>query len=471
MLARSFVPGEWALVRDESRLETVHRRIRELPDDLVGPLLEEVRGRFAHRHRDLEGVMRRHYALVEPRLDDPPVDPDRRLLLGAYFTQEYALEAAALCNPSVVPAPGSGSGGTARDVILALRAIGEGHISSIELREGTVRQDGSMVVRAPSGYLATGSRESPRYHRRMFGLKLDEMGADTEIAGAVLEELPEDFSRDDLDRAVAAVRASGLSPAAAHETLRMVDWLASSNYVVTFPTDSRVDERVLFPEGPLESQGMEDARVVRFVDDDGSVTYYATYTAFDGFNILPQLIETDDFRRFRITTLNGAGAQNKGIALFPRRIRGRYAALSRHDRETISYMTSENIRFWGETTPLHIPTEPWELIQVGNCGSPIETEAGWLVLTHGVGPMRRYALGALLLDLDEPTRVLGHLSEPLLAPSPDQRDGYVPNVVYSCGGMVHGDHLILPYGFADYAVAVASVPLDALLAALVDDSG
>jgi predicted GH43/DUF377 family glycosyl hydrolase len=242
--------------------------------------------------------------------------------------------------------------------------------------------------------------------------------------------------------------------------------LASSSYRVAFPSEVDVSERVLFPNGPTESRGMEDARFVRFVDDDGSVTYYATYTAFDGHQILPQLLETDDFVEFEVTTLSGRSAHNKGIAIFPRRIGGRYVALGRQDNVNNYIMTSYDVRAWADATIVQEPERPWELMQLGNCGSPLETDEGWLVITHGVGPMRRYTLGALLLDLDDPTRVLGHLAEPMLAPDGDEREGYVPNVVYSCGSMLHGEHLILPFGFADVGAGVATIPLGELLGRL-----
>jgi len=254
------------------------------------------------------------------------------------------------------------------------------------------------------------------------------------------------------------------------ETLEVIHWLATSNYDVTFQPESSVSERVIFPDSPNESRGMEDARFVHFVEDDGSVTYYATYTAYDGHDILPQLIETPDFLHFQVRTLNGACVQNKGMALFPRRIGGRFAMLSRHDGESLYFMTSDNVRFWSHAEELRIPCHPWEFIQIGNCGSPIETEAGWLVLTHGVGPMRCYAIGAILLDLEDPQRIIGQLAEPLLAPAPDEREGYVPNVVYTCGGIVQSGQLILPYGFSDVGIAIATTPIDDLVSRLRDGS-
>jgi predicted GH43/DUF377 family glycosyl hydrolase len=242
--------------------------------------------------------------------------------------------------------------------------------------------------------------------------------------------------------------------------------LAASSYLTRFPSDSQLSERVLFPAGPHETNGMEDARFVRFADDDGTSRYYATYTAFDGFEIVPQLIETEDFTVFAVSTLQGVAAQNKGMALFPRRIRGNYVMLSRRDRENLHLSISSDVRHWSEIFDLHQPSEPWELLQIGNCGSPIETAEGWLVLTHGVGPMRQYVLGALLLDLDDPRRVVGRLREPLMSPDHTEREGYVPNVLYSCGGMRHQDDLILPYGYSDAAIGIAMVSIPELVAEL-----
>jgi len=282
----------------------------------------------------------------------------------------------------------------------------------------------------------------------------------------VLDRLPDLFTPAELERSLAAVERDRPPHAISFETVKIVRALASSNYVTTFPPGSALSSRVIFPAGPHETHGMEDARFVRFTEDDGTTTYYATYTAFDGYEILPQLIQTDDFLSFRITTLNGPAAQNKGMALFPRRIAGRYVMLSRRDRENLHLATSTNVRHWMDVVELHRPSRPWELTQIGNCGSPIETPQGWIVVTHGVGPMRRYVLGALLLDLEDPSRVLGALDAPLLEPEGAEREGYVPNVVYSCGAMLNGRDLVLPYGLSDGAVGVAIVSVPELLAKL-----
>jgi predicted GH43/DUF377 family glycosyl hydrolase len=240
-------------------------------------------------------------------------------------------------------------------------------------------------------------------------------------------------------------------------------WLAHSNYDLDFSPESQLSERVIFPVSENESRGIEDARFVRFTYPEGRVTYYATYTAYNGFRVLPQLIETSDFRYFKVSTLNGRCVQNKGMALFPRKVNGQFVMAARLDGENIYLLQSENLSFWNESKLIHPPTCPWEFIQVGNCGSPIETERGWLLLTHGVGPMRQYWIGALLLDLDDPSRVLGHLAEPFLTPEPAERDGYVPNVVYSCGAMRHGDRLVIPYAVADTRIRFATVSIPEML--------
>jgi predicted GH43/DUF377 family glycosyl hydrolase len=423
---------------------------------------------FGDRHLGLEGALERHFAVVSHHVDDPDgLGPDRRLLIGAYFTHEYSIEASSLGNPSMVPAPDqTGLQPGEQRFIISLRAIGEGHLSSIEFRSGVIDAGSDITIDEPSGFATTGSRRSAFYEKRLFRAKLAEMGVLNEIAAIVLDLLPDRFSLDEINAAIADVSQAVDRPMA-FETAKTIHWLASSNYALTFDEASTVSERVIFPAGPTESRGMEDARFVQFTGDDGTIVYYATYTAFDGFQILPQIIETSDFVSFEIATLQGSGARNKGVALFPRLIDGRYAALSRQDNENNYLMLADDVRLWDEAEKIQVPTRPWELMQLGNCGSPMETEAGWLVITHGVGPMRRYSLGAILLDAADPRRVIGHLHDPLLVPSEDERDGYVPNVVYSCGGMIHGENLILPYGYSDYGARIAKVRLDDLLTELM----
>jgi predicted GH43/DUF377 family glycosyl hydrolase len=468
VVTKPFMPGAHIPSNGHARARQVIDRILGLSEREVTSTLTAARTQFTDRHQDLDGVLLRNYGSVAGLIEDADsLTRDQQLLVGAYFTHEYAIEAVALSNPSIVPAPDQSDLGPGQQrFILSLRAIGEGHLSSIEFRSGMIDSSGHIAVDAPSRFATIGERREPLYQHRAFRVKLQELGVLNEISGFVLDPLPAKFSLEQLEAAIADLDRRGFDRAVAYETTRIIHWVAASNYRVEFDADSDISDRVIFPSGPAESQGMEDARFVRFSHDDGTVLYYAIYTAFDGFQILPQLIETADFRRFRISTLNGEAARNKGMALFPRMIDGRYAALSRQDNESNFLMFSDDVRHWHEPFLIQQPELPWELMQLGNCGSPLETDVGWLVITHGVGPLRRYALGAILLDIDDPRRVIGHLAEPLLVPTESERDGYVPNVVYSCGSMIHGDDLVIPYGFSDLGSGIASIPLADILSRL-----
>jgi predicted GH43/DUF377 family glycosyl hydrolase len=320
-----------------------------------------------------------------------------------------------------------------------------------------------VSIDLPGRYPITARHRSARYVKQIFREKLIELRVHGGIAAAVLEPLTEKFTMDELNAEIQKVNLNEDAASEASRATRALHWLAASNYESSFPESSQLSERVIFPAGPTESSGMEDARFVRFTDDDGSVTYFATYTAYDGYQILPQLIESKDLLTFRIATLNGVSARNKGIALFPRKINGRYVALARLDNENNFVMLSDDVRFWHDAQLIQRPTHSWEITHIGNCGSPLETDAGWLVITHGVGAMRQYSLGAILLDRDDPTRVIGSLREPLLEPNEEEREGYVPNVVYSCGSMICGGRLILPYGFSDSGAGIATLDLGDLL--------
>jgi predicted GH43/DUF377 family glycosyl hydrolase len=469
VITKPFIPGEQFYPDGRSRIAVVLRRISAMSEADVVDTLRAARESFVDRHRDLDAILQGNFGVLLERfphlgLPVESISRERQLLIGAYFTHEYSIEAAALGNPSIVLAPDQTGleRGQAR-FVMSLRAIGEGHISSIEFRTGVVDSDAGIVFDPSSAFAVTGHKTPDLFEQSFFRTKLGDMGFLSDAEERVLSELTDRFTMGELEDAMRRVRASDIEQSIPGETVRLLHWLASSNYSVAFDPATDISERVLFPSGPTESHGMEDARFVRFVDDDGSVTYYATYTAFDGHNILPQLLETTDFVSFRVTTMTGQNAHNKGIALFPRKIDGKFVALGRHDNVNNFVMTSPDIRVWRETTLIQEPERPWELMQLGNCGSPLETDAGWLVITHGVGPFRRYTLGALLLDIDDPSRVIGHLDEPLLSPDDDEREGYVPNVVYSCGSMIHGDHLVLPYGFADVGAGVATVPVNDLL--------
>lgn len=464
-IVRSYVPHDHGST-GPSRVQRIMDRILSLDPHDAEATLDQVRRRFQARHARFDDVLLDGFAAIEPLMAPTrSLTEDERRLIGAYFLHEYSIEAAALTNPSIVPHPDQeGVADGAVRVVVSLRAVGEGHISSIEFRRAQIGPDGEMEVAEPLP-LVRGTRETPMFDKTVFNEKLKELGADAGVIADALGTLDEHFTMSHLDMALVALESSPPSPVT-QQMIHTMHWLASSNYEVSFAPDTDISQRVLTPNGPAESRGMEDVRFVRFTEMDGSTTYYGTYTAFDGFNILPQLIETADFETFRVATLNGSGAMNKGIALFPRRIDGRYVALGRADGESNYLMTSDHVRFWGAADRIQVPARPWELLQIGNAGSPIETEAGWLVITHGVGPMRQYALGAVLLDIDEPNRVIGHLSEPLLVPTEDERDGYVPNVVYSCGSLIHDSHLVIAYGASDTSAGFARVPVDSLLSAL-----
>ncbi len=446
-------------------------RIMELSDDQVAQLLHQVLGEFSDRHEQVERLL--HYRFGQLRLflsEVPETSQDRQALIGAYFTHEYSFESTALFNPSIVPHPDqTGLPKGALRFILSLRATGEGHISSITFREGIVNAQQRITLTQPVPFVTEPDRVlNAIYEKPLFARKLQEAGLQNDLSWRVLDQLQENFTLDDLRGVLMAAKnqRAGAPDAAADDTARGILLLAESNYEVRFDPASRVSQRVLFPSVPSQSNGIEDARFVQFRDEDGSFTYYATYTAYDGKIILPQLLETRDFFHFKFITLNGPAVQNKGMALFPRKIDGRYAMLSRQDDENILLMYSDNIHFWQTPSLLLAPAQPWEFVKIGTCGSPIETKAGWLVLTHGVGPMRKYCLGAFLLDLKEPSRVLGRLREPLLAPIETEREGYVPNVVYTCGSLLHGRELVIPYAMSDYATSFATVSLDELLAAM-----
>lgn len=446
-------------------------RIMALPERRVGPLLEGVLEEFFGRHRQISKLLMDRFEQVRHLLAEDGLSEQRRLLIGSYFVSEFSLESAALFNPSIVPHPDQSNlpAGALR-FILSLRATGEGHISSITFRTGVIHADHRIEVEPATGLL-TEPRQipNPSYEKALFERKLFEVGFANEFTRRVMGGLDESFELDELrsrlDTELKHARES--EEEQAHQTVAEGIWLlAKSNYEVQFQADQLLSERIIFPATPSQRNGIEDARFVYFQDDDGAHSYYATYTAFDGKLILPELVATCDFLHFRFATLNGPAAQNKGMALFPRKINGQYAMLSRQDNENIYMMFSDNIHFWYEPKLVLKPKFPWELVQLGNCGSPIETGAGWLVLSHGVGPMRKYCIGAFLLDLDDPTKVIGRLRHPLLKPNQSEREGYVPNVVYTCGALLHGNKLVVPYGLADYATSFATVPLDELLAAM-----
>jgi predicted GH43/DUF377 family glycosyl hydrolase len=453
-------------VGGEDRIRSVIQRVTSLDPENVESLLEQVIKDFGSRHKNFTAPLQRHFDEIVEYVDQPDdLTEQQRLLLGAYFTMEYSIESAALFNPSIVSHPDqAGMGPGQLRFIMSLRATGEGHISSIVFRTGMLDDTGHVEFDPPGKFVARlRVHKDRKYDKKVFFLKLVEMGAYCDQARFVLDELGDQFTYHQLEEMIGTVRDRCEQASPFNETSDNMLWLARSNYRLQLPPDTDPSEIVIFPTSENESKGIEDVRLTRFVDDDGSVTYYGTYTAYNGFRILPQLLETPDFCDIRIHTLNGKYVQNKGMALFPRRIKGMYHMVSRLDGENMFLMRSDNVHFWNEAVMLQGPRYPWEFVQVGNCGPPIETEIGWILLTHGVGPMRQYCIGVSLLDLDDPTRIIGHMPEPLLVPQEHERDGYVPNVVYSCGAIKHGDILIMPYAMSDSATSFATCRISELL--------
>lgn len=468
VITRLFLPGQELVGGGAERTRATIERIAALSEDEVTAELADVEERFAGRHEDLNAVFSHHASqIASANPEHEPFTDARVHLLGAVFTHEYAHEAAAVCNPSLVPHfDQSGVPPGALRVILTYRAIGEGHRSSIAFRTGQVGPGESFTVDPPAPFPVVGEVTASEMSRAALIAKLRGYAHGGDLAASVVGGLPDPVPPVALAEAVAALESRRDVDFNVYEVGDLVRSIAARFYTATFPSSIELSRRVLWPSSFAESHGMEDARFVRFEDERG-LRYLATYTAFDGREVSGQLIETTDFRTFQMSPLSGEGAENKGLAIFPRRVGGKYLALSRCDRESNLIASSEDLHTWTRVAAFQSPTTAWELVQLGNCGSPIELEEGWLVVTHGVGAMRTYSLSALLLDLDDPTRVLARLPGPLLVPQSDERDGYVPNVLYSCGALVHDGVLTIPFGYADGAISAATVPIGALVDGMV----
>lgn len=458
MLLRPFIPG------NPSHVDHILLRIFTTGKAQRERMLDSIFARFDTGNEDIKPVFLEHFENIKDQLPtNVPIDDNMKLLIGAYFTQQYALESTALFNPSIVPHPIQDKEGVTK-FILSLRAIGEGHISSIIFMEGIVDQDYNITLKPNSPKIIEPKRKQHDYEKALFTKKANELGILTEHALRALELLNDTFSFDELNNAISRIRSSNIynDKTSVEESLNAIRLLALSNFTLQF-SDNDITTRAIYPASPSQSNGLEDARFVKFIDDDGACKYYATFTAFDGRTVMPEMLETTDFSKFTVSTLNGPGAKNKGMALFPRKINGLYMMLGRQDNESLYIMQSDNPYFWYDYKKLINPTYYWEYIQIGNCGSPIEIDEGWLVITHGVGPVRSYSLGALLLDKNEPWRVIGRLEKPLLEPSKGERFGYVPNVLYTCGAMVLDRTLILPYAMSDIITKFATISIDEIL--------
>jgi len=462
VIARFFFNGE------DRAIELV-RKVLSLSKEQVfaqiSPLLQD----FSRRHRNITRKLHRHCEKVRPYIEKAGFDLDHldeftKLLIGAYFTHEYSIESAAFFNPSIVEDPDQSNleEGQKR-VIISFRAVGEGHVSSVVFRRALIDKDNSIHVMPAGSYIDEAERvRNAIYQKRLFIKKGEDEGINKDFLKLVDEELGDQFEYEDLKKVVLEAR-DATTDAKTIRQYNLILALSDSYRKISFSHDTDISDRVIFPISDLESRGIEDARFVKFTRDNGTVVYYATYTAFDGSYIMPKLLKTSDFYEFKTSPLNGAGAKNKNLALFPRKIKGKYAMLSRIDGWNNYIMYSDSINVWENPVKIQGPEYPWEFVQIGNCGSPIETPEGWLVMTHAVGPMRRYSIAAALLDLENPEIEIGRLDEPLILPNPDEREGYVPNVVYSCGSIIHNGELIIPYGLSDHSSSFATVNLETLL--------
>jgi predicted GH43/DUF377 family glycosyl hydrolase len=472
VIARFFLPG------GPERAVKIISRIMALSEEDALLTLNQTLRDFSDRHRNITRIFAKHFGhvhhlVVKAGFVPEQLTKERQLLIGSYFTHEYSIEAAAFFNPSMVEDPDQANlpEGHTR-VIVSFRATGEGHISSVVFRGGVIDNHNHLEFK-PAGKLVDEAEtvQAHIYKKESFLNKLEEMHLHyPEVIVPIFSRLGDEFPHHDLQNRIDDFVRNNEMNFITEQVIQAVKWLANSHYQITFSLDTAISERVIFPIASTESNGIEDARFVKFTDDDGTVKYYSTYTAYNGYAIMPKLIETQDFYSFRIMPINGRNAQNKGMALFPRKINGKYAMLSRHDGENNFIMFSDHINLWEEPAQLLLePTFPWEFVQLGNSGSPIETDYGWLVITHGVGAMRRYCLGAVLLDIDDPKKVIGQISEPILMPNENEREGYVPNVVYSCGSIIHKKELIIPYAMSDYCSGIASISMDDLMEKMLPD--
>ncbi|MEO5682161.1 MAG: glycoside hydrolase family 130 protein [Chitinophagaceae bacterium] len=462
---------------DERGMELINRLLL-LTEKEQQAFLTQVLRDYSKRHRSISRIFEQHFNKLAHLFTRLSIDPHtlthtQRILIGSYFTMEYSIEAAAFFNPSIVEDPDQSelAPGEKR-VIISFRATGEGHISSVVFRSGVIDTNNNIVIEPPGKMLESPAHiKNHTYHKASFQRKLKEMQDCNSIAYPVMmDKLTESFTYEELKRYVEETRVLVNADANSMVLLNEIMWLASSHYEIDFSVDTAISERVIFPIADTEMKGIEDARFVKFTDDDGEVTYYATYTAYDGITILPKLLRTKDFYHFKVMPVHGEVAQNKGMALFPRKINGKFAMLCRIDGVNNYISFSENINVWRKAALLQTPRFPWEFVQMGNCGSPVETPDGWLVITHGVGPVREYVLGVSLLDLQNPEKEIGRLSTPLLVPNAKEREGYVPNVVYSCGSMIHGGNLVIPYAMSDYASTYATINLMELITELKKSS-
>jgi len=462
VIARYFFNGEERAVELLKKILVLDK---EEVFGLISPLLQD----FSKRHRNITRKLLRNAERVRRYVDIAGYEFDKldeycKLLIGSYFTHEYSIESAAFFNPSIIPDPDQTNleDGQLR-VIISFRAVGEGHVSSVVFRRAMIDKNNNITVIPAGNYIDEAEKvHNVVYQKRLFTKKAQEADIDSDFINKLITELDDRFNYEQLKAIVIEARNQTTDEVLLRQ-YNLILALSDSYRRISFSKDTDISDRVIFPLSDFESKGIEDARFVQFTDETGKKVYYATYTAYDGVHIMPKLLKTTDFYDFKTSPLNGSGAKNKNLALFPRKINGKYAMLSRIDGWNNYLMYSDNINEWDDPIKIQEPLYPWEFVQIGNCGSPLETEHGWLVITHSVGSMRKYSIGASLLDINDPSIEIGRLKDPLIMPNPDEREGYVPNVVYSCGSIIHNNELILPYGLSDHSSGFATVNLQMLL--------
>ncbi len=493
---------------NDERSSTIIKLVLAMTEKEVNIALSQLLRGYSKRHRNISRIFENHFNKLAHIFDEIGVDGEalslaQKALIGSYFTMEYSIESAAFFNPSIVEHPDQSElqFGEKR-VIISFRATGEGHISSLVFRKGVLDKNNNLTLGSVGKMLAEADKVIYNvFDKKSFEEKLNKIQyrqniispvteiniaemQDPEnvvpsvILGAhdkkhfqgkiispafIMDKLEDNFTYNEL---MVKLELAMKNPDISEDQLKVINQtlcLVSAQYEINFSIDSAISERVIFPISASEQRGIEDARFVKFTDDNGEVTYFATYTAYDGVTVLPKLISTTDFYNFKILPVNGKIALNKGMALFPRKINGKFAMLCRIDGFNNYIAFSDNLRVWNKAKMIQQPKYPWEFVQMGNAGSPIETKDGWLVITHSVGPMREYSLGASLYKLDNPEIEIGRLSEPLMVPNESEREGYVPNVIYSCGSIIHNDDLIIPYAMSDHSSTYATVNLKELL--------
>ena len=450
--------------KKRARITEIISNVATLDDKTVEKTLNQVFHEFENRHIDFRDVILSHYQYIADKVAIPEtLSLSRKLLIGTYFTKEYSIESAALFNPSIVIHPDQNdyNSDTMR-FIMSLRATGEGHISSIVFRTGSVSKNGEVLLDKASDKLVAGKKNSNIVYTKTFISERAQFNK--KINPQVFDYLPDEFSEKEAYHIIADIKRKNLFKL--NGTKKALEAIFNNNYELTFNKNIPLNSKVIFPFSKAESMGMEDVRFVKFLENNKNI-YIGTYTAYDGKNIRVQIIKTDDFNTFKIRSLYGKAAQDKGMALFPEKINGKYAMICRQGGNNISIMYSNDICFWNEHKVIQKPEREWEMIQMGNSGSPIKTLHGWLLLTHAVGPLRKYVLSATLLNLNNPEIVLATLDKPLLSPNSIEREGYVPNVVYTCGFVQHGENLIIPYAMSDSATSFATVNLHSLLERLI----